>query len=305
MIDLEQKAIMRLRETSEMSLAYYGQPLIVTISGGKDSDVCLELARRSGIPYEVQHSLTSVDAPQTIYHIRKTFRELELKGIKCRMEYPVYQGKRITMWSLIPIKKMPPLRQKRYCCEILKETACRNRLLTTGVRWEESKQRSSRGELEAVGVNKANAIIFNAASNEYEELAFDASIILNNDNHKKRRIIENCQRQAKTICNPIIDWSTQDVWRYIHSEHICVNSLYECGFSRVGCIGCPLGNKARYMEFRMFPSYKKAYISAFERMLQNMRGRGNWKNGYDVFHWWMQDRNVEGQISLFTEKIDK
>lgn len=45
-MDKEQIAIERLRTASEMSLAFYGKPLVVTTSGGKDSSVCVELARR-------------------------------------------------------------------------------------------------------------------------------------------------------------------------------------------------------------------------------------------------------------------
>lgn len=48
-MDKEQKAIERLRTASEMSLAYYKQPLVITTSGGKDSDVCLKLAENAGI----------------------------------------------------------------------------------------------------------------------------------------------------------------------------------------------------------------------------------------------------------------
>ena len=55
MSDKEQMAILRLREASEMSLSQYKKPLLITSSGGKDSSVCVELARRAGIPFEVLH----------------------------------------------------------------------------------------------------------------------------------------------------------------------------------------------------------------------------------------------------------
>ena len=92
-MDLEQKAIARLRLAAEMSETYYGQPLVLTTSGGKDSDVCLYLAAASGIHYEVMHSHTSVDAPETVYHVRKQFRRLELAGVKCTINYPQYPTK--------------------------------------------------------------------------------------------------------------------------------------------------------------------------------------------------------------------
>ena len=143
-MDLEYKSIERIKMASEMSRQHYGKPLVCTYSGGKDSDVMLELFKRSGIPFEVHHSHTTADAPQTVYHIRETFRELELSGIKCNIDYHILQnGKAVTMWNLIPRKLMPPSRIMRYCCSVLKETGCANRMIATGVRWDESNNRAN------------------------------------------------------------------------------------------------------------------------------------------------------------------
>ena len=79
-MDKEKKSIERIKMASEMSLHHYGKPLVCTYSGGKDSDVMLELFKRSGIPFEVHNSHTTADAPQTVNHIRETFRLLELGG---------------------------------------------------------------------------------------------------------------------------------------------------------------------------------------------------------------------------------
>ena len=65
MSDLEHVAIERLKIASEMSLQHYGLPLVVTDSGGKDSQVCKELAIRAGIPFEIIHNHTTADAPET------------------------------------------------------------------------------------------------------------------------------------------------------------------------------------------------------------------------------------------------
>lgn len=87
MSDLEQTAMERLRMASEMSLRLYKQPLVITYSGGKDSDVLLHLAGKSGIPYEVLHSLTTADAPETVYHVKNTFRKLEIVGGEMHHQY--------------------------------------------------------------------------------------------------------------------------------------------------------------------------------------------------------------------------
>ena len=65
----------------------------------------LELFKRSGVPFEVHNSHTTVDAPQTVYHIREKFKELENLGIKCEIEKPPInksdpKKRRFTMWSL-------------------------------------------------------------------------------------------------------------------------------------------------------------------------------------------------------------
>ena len=134
-MDLEKKAIERIKLASEVSIQHYKKLLVCTYSGGKDSDVMLELFKRSGITFELHHNHTTADAPETVYHIRKVFKTAENEGIKCEIEKPTYKGKRISMWTLIPQKLMPPSRIVRYCCSVLKETGCPNRMIATGVRW--------------------------------------------------------------------------------------------------------------------------------------------------------------------------
>lgn len=288
-MDLEQKAIKRIQAASEMSLYHYGKPLVCTYSGGKDSDVMLELFRRGGIPFEVHNSHTTADAPQTVRHIRDVFKKLEMDGIKCTIEMPTYNGERTSMWKLIPQKLMLPTRTVRYCCAVLKETGCANRFIATGVRWAESTQRKNREEFEKLGATKATKEKF-------------TSVMLMNDNDARRRMNEHCMQKKKMVVNPIIDWKDSDVWEYINSENIPTCELYQCGYNRVGCIGCPIAGKKRYKEFADFPKYKNLYIHAFDRMVKERKSRGlpcQWKNGNDAFLWWLEDENIEGQMDIF------
>lgn len=273
-MDLEQKAIERIKLASEMSLTHYGMPIVVTDSGGKDSAVNLELTRRAGVPYEVMHNHTTADAPPTVYHVRKTFQRLELAGIHCSINWPMYRGQRVSLWTLIPIKMLPPSRIMRYCCSILKETGGSNRLITTGVRWAESESRkNNRGIYETISSRAKN------------------KIILNNDNDDRRQLFENCRLKSKRACNPIVDWADSDLWGFITSEKIHLNPLYEMGFSRVGCIGCPMARKFRYQEYRVFPQYETMWRNAFARMLEARKAAGKsnstWACADDVFRWHM------------------
>lgn len=305
-MDREQNAIELIKMAANMSVRYYEKPIICTYSGGKDSDVLLELFLRSGVEFEVHNSHTTADAPQTVYHIRDKFKQLEEKGIKCTIQRP-----ELSMWQLIPKKKMPPTRLTRYCCGYLKETSCENRMISTGVRWDESNARKERGVMETIAKKKSNRLILQKSDicEEPEEnrqySLFDneeqGETMLMNDNTKKRLIFERCQLKAKSVCNPIVDWTTRELWDYIESEKIEINPLYKCGFSRVGCIGCPMADKKRYFEFEVFPKYKQMYLNAFKKMLEELWKKGaktSWKNEHEVFEWWMENKNIEGQMSI-------
>ena len=75
-MDLEQKAIERMQKASEISMKLFGQPLVVTYSGGKDSDVILQIAKNAKVPFEVLHNHTTADAPETVYHIEMRVRDM-------------------------------------------------------------------------------------------------------------------------------------------------------------------------------------------------------------------------------------
>ena len=280
-------AVKRLQNASEMTFYLYKMPLLLTYSGGKDSDACIEVAKIAGIPFEVQHSHTTADAPETVRHVRDKFRALELEGIRCEITYPTCKGQRTSMCDLIPHKLMPPTRLVRYCCEILKETAGRDRWIITGVRWAESAARkTSRGIYEANGGRKAK-------------------IMLNSDNDDLRQLTETCASKDKRTGNPSIDWADDDVWALLRDRRVQCNPLYS-EMGRVGCIGCPLANRpCREREFLRWPRYKRLYLAAFDRMLKERTARGKqtygWQNAMDVYRWWMEYDVLPGQMDLLEE----
>lgn len=281
-------AIERIKEGAMMSEIYYRKPLLICYSGGKDSDVILEIAKLSGCSFEVQHSLTTADSPETVRYVKEKFKKLEQEGIKCSINYPIYKGKRTSMWELIPMFHMPPLKTARYCCSILKEGAGKNRVACTGVRWEESAKRRTRGIYESINRNK------------------DKKIVLTNDNDERRNLIESCIRLNSHVVNPIIDWSNSDVWQFLSDMRVNCNPTY-CWSSRVGCIGCPLAStRNRTSNFARYPKYRNLYLLAFDKMLKinkkNLYESKNYGNtAEEVFHWWIEDGVLPGQMDLFND----
>lgn len=286
-MDMEHRAMARLQMASELSETYYEKPLLVAYSGGKDSDVCLELARRSGIRFEAVHSLTTADAPQTVRHIRKKFHDLEMQGVSCTVIHPRYKASPISLWSLIPQKLMPPTRTVRYCCSVLKETAGKKRAVVIGTRAGESQARADTPVAEKPGHTRAIS----------QKFDFDNGDL---------RILEPCQTKAKINVYPIVEWLDRDVWNFLHDVKAETNPVYDLGFCRVGCIGCPMAGRNRYDEFRLWPEYENLYRKAFGRMLEARNAAGKstiWKTADEVFRWWMEDKNLDGQLDLFGGEV--
>lgn len=130
-------------------------------------------------------------------------------------------------------------------------------------------------------------------------------MVLNLDNAETRSTVESCYRTTSTLINPIIEWTDADVWRFL-KEHGCEsNPLYAQGYSRIGCIGCPLvGNRK---ELADYPNYRKAYVRAFNQMLKarteaGLHNRESWADGERVMRWWLGDDPMQMTIDDWLEE---
>lgn len=293
------KSIERLK-AFEPPEGYY-----LAFSGGKDSVTCKALLDMAGCKYDATYRVTSVDPPELVRFIKEKHPDVI-------REVPRYaDGKPITMWNLIPRKLMPPTRIGRYCCQSLKESGGDGRMTVTGVRWAESvNRRRNQGIVTVIGRSKSVIL----QSDDFERTD-KGGVVLTNDNEDSRRVVEQCYKRHKTTLNPIIDWSDTDVWTFIRANGIPYCKLYDEGFTRLGCIGCPMaGTRTRERDFTRWPKYKTAYLLAFEKMLEKRRERHEkdptrpvWKsNGQDVqnatpedvFNWWMEYDVLAGQMSF-------
>lgn len=100
----------------------------VSYSGGKDSDVILELAKMAGINYRAIYKNTTIDPPGTIAHCKS-------KGVEIMKPT-------INFFDLVK-KKGTPTRRARFCCEVLKEYKVLDRAIQ-GIRRSESVKRNKR-----------------------------------------------------------------------------------------------------------------------------------------------------------------
>jgi phosphoadenosine phosphosulfate reductase len=274
----EQKAIeyLKLFEPND-------EPYWLCYSGGKDSDAIRILADLAGVKHTIEHNLTTVDAPETVNYVKSI--------PNVHINYPEK-----SMWKLIEEKKIPPTRVVRYCCEVLKEHGGKGRLKVTGVRAAESSSRKKNGGLiKITGKPKTTIKEAEIMGVDYEVNSKNG-IVLNMDNDVSRRFVEQCYRTRNTMINPILDWTDDDVWEFLHYYGCESNPLYQNGFKRIGCIGCPMvRRKIREREFELYPKYKLNYIKAFDRMCKariesELKNYPNWTNGEMVFKWWLGEK---------------
>jgi phosphoadenosine phosphosulfate reductase len=266
-------AILRIKTFEEAAISINPAGYYVCISGGKDSSVIQELCLMAKVKCEFVHNHTSVDNPETIYFIRREKERINKLGFIFRIEYPCFNdGRQKTMWNMIP-KNGLPTREQRWCCKELKEFGGIGRYCITGVRWEESSNRK-----------------YNRALHEIKGKTKEDKIILNNDNDMRRRLTESCIPKRKFILNPIINWTSADIWEFIKGKNMPYNPLYDMGYKRVGCIGCPLSHNHK-KELEKYPKYNLAYFKAAKKWVGHRIKRGLDHSGIMetpelYFNWW-------------------
>lgn len=261
--DKVQVALERIR-TFEPKDGYY-----LAFSGGKDSCVVKKLMEMSGVKFDAHYNVTSVDPPELVQFIKDNHRDVDFN-------FPRYpDGSVITMWNLIPRQRMAPTRIVRYCCKFIKEDAGVARFRVTGVRKAESSKRATRGGLEL---------------GDYKTKRRERYDVDNAEDS----LIRTCQLKHQRILNPIIDWSEDEVWEFIREYEVPYCCLYDEGFKRLGCIGCPMGTtQNRLKQFERWPKYKEAYLRAFEKMITERKRDGlpiieNRETKEGVFEWWIK-----------------
>lgn len=267
-MDMVETAIQRLKKF-EPPGGYF-----LAFSGGKDSVTVKALADMAGVKYTAHYAVTSVDPPELVQFV-KTFDDVAFEIPRDK------EGNAVTMWNLIPRKTMPPTRIVRYCCDYLKEhLGAPGSIKITGVRWAESPRRkATRAGLE-VAWNKSDLREMYSPEEVTEE--------------EIKTIYADCY---ETILNPIIEWTDEDIWEFIRTNGIRYCSLYDEGFTRLGCVGCPMaGPKTQEKEFERWPKYKENYMRAFARMVENSKARAKAKGGgyigykdaEAVMNWWLK-----------------
>jgi phosphoadenosine phosphosulfate reductase len=223
--------------------------LYVATSFGKDSIVLTDLVQKSGVKADYHFNLTTIDPPEVIQFGRK--------------HYPFVQvhHPRMSMWDLIVYKRQPPTRLVRYCCEELKERGGADRVVATGIRWEESARRSRRRMIELCRTDTSKRFLHPIIDWTSEEVW---GYIRRNKLPYPSLYDEGWKRIGCIMC-PMNTKRKEDALRW-----------------------------PKYAE-----AYKRAFQRCFDKREKDGLNRPNttWKSGEDMYNWWIDEKKEDDDDS--------
>lgn len=200
----------------------------VAFSGGKDSAVLLDLVRKA-LPkgsFIVIFGDTGMEFPDTYEAVEHTRRLCEAEGTPfyvARSHFDPHES-----WKLFG----PPARVLRWCCSVHKSTP-------QTIKMREILGKDNYTGMDFVGVRKEESL----ARSQYQFESYG----------KKQK--------GQYSFNPILEWTSAEVWLYIFASNLYVNAAYKKGNSRAGCLFCPMsGGQADYFRYYNYKEDIDTYI---------------------------------------------
>lgn len=255
-----------LKKAERLALAYGGgdKGYYLAFSGGKDSQALYHIAELAGVKFDAHMNLTSVDPPEVIRFVKKSYPEVDL----IKPKKSIYQ--------LAVEKKILPTMRVRWCCAEYKELSGAGRVTLIGIRHQESSRRAKRNEVE-ISSRKYSGTLEGLDEYRQELKAKRARRKSKKDgvnvtNADQEQTLGCISGKESLLISPIIHWTEQDVWEFLNNVmEVPHCSLYDEGWRRLGCIGCPMSSaKQKQIENLRYPHVKRNWIKA----IKAIRGGG-------------------------------
>ncbi len=233
----------------------------LAFSGGKDSQALYHVAQMAGVRFKAHMNLTSVDPPEVIRFVKRQYPDVEL--IRPRM----------SIYDMAKKKHFLPTRTFRWCCAKFKEISGAGKVTLIGIRKEESARRAKRGEVSTSIKGKRNEESFDQWS-EHEE-----------------KMVTCVEGKDKILVSPIIHWTERDVWEFLNENGIPHCELYDQGYTRIGCICCPMsGPRQKRKEIERWPHVKRNWLKAIQWFIDYGYIDHNFCDAETGFKWWISGK---------------
>ena len=207
-------------------------------------------------------NLTSVDPPEVIRFVKRHYPEVEL--IKPKK----------SIYDLAVEKQILPSMRVRWCCAEYKEMSGAGKVTLIGIRHQESTRRARRNEVEISSRKFSGTfegfedyrteLLQKKHANKRKQKQTSANIT----NATEERTLGCIGGKESLLVSPIIHWTEDDVWEFLTKVvQVPHCELYDQGFHRIGCIGCPMSNiRQKIRENERWPHVKRNWIRAIMRI---------------------------------------
>ena len=216
------------------------EKVLVSFSGGKDSQVVLDLACRVLPPskFLVIYSNTGYELPTSLslYSEIKNYYTQKYPDLQF---YTAENHKNVLQyWDELDT----PSKVHRWCCAVMK-TAPLYRLLK---------------EIHGTG-KQPNVLAFEGVRAEESSKRATYS-----------RIGKGVKHNNVVNVRPIFEWTTTEVWLYILFNNMPINVAYRKGLNRVGCVICPLSSElGDCLDNHFFPQTAKPFVDKLRENATN------------------------------------
>lgn len=263
-----------LQKAEKIALNYDAENgYYLAFSGGKDSQALFHMTQLAGVKFCGHMNLTSVDPPEVIRFVKKNYPEVEL----------IKPGKSIFQHAIE--KQILPTMRVRWCCAEYKETAGAGKVTLIGIRKAESSRRAKRNEVE-INNRKFSGDLDGLDEYRQEQRAKRARRKskeqgVNITNADEEQTLGCIHGKESLLISPIIYWTEKDVWEFLNDVvRVPHCSLYDEGWHRIGCIGCPMSShRQKMIENKRYPHVKRSWIKAIKAIRNGGYSKENISGG--------------------------
>lgn len=241
---------------------------VVAFSGGKDSQVILDLVTRV-LPVEAFKAVfqdTDMELPCTYDIVAYTEEDYKYRFPNFKLYHAKSDRKALDLWK----QYGPPSRVNRWCCSVMKTTIFRRTMK----------------EIHKTDVQPKVAV--------FEGVRADESA----RREAYNRIGVNVKHPNLINCRAIFRWNNSEIFLYLFSRGIELNPAYRMGLTRVGCGVCPFASDwSEYLIRRIYPEISKQYVAVIEQMARNLGLNSKEKiNNYISSNNWQKNAGGRGLI---------
>ncbi len=201
----------------------------VAYSGGKDSAVLLDLVKKA-LPvgsFVVIFGDTGMEFPDTYKVVEQTKKQCEEDGTPFYISRSHFEPDE--SWHLFG----PPARVLRWCCSVHKSTP-------QTLKMREITGKDNYVGMDFVGVRAHESVT--RSKYKYENFG------------KKQK--------GQYSFNPILEWTSAEIWLYMYMNGVLVNEAYKKGNSRAGCLFCPMGGgSSDYFRYCSYTQEVDQYVN--------------------------------------------